>query len=175
MIKRLIIIVLAFLMVTPLAVAKEIGGAKLPDSMTAGKDELVLNGAGGLYLIQKNADPQKIIKADESMAVKMHFIYDGVSAKKLIDGWNEGFDKATGGNLLPIKEEIDRFNSFFTEEAKKDDVYDIIYNPGQGISVFMKGTLKGTIRGLDFKKALFAIWLGNEPADSGLKEEMLGK
>ena len=46
MIKRLIIIMSAFLMVTPLAVAKEIGGAKLPDSMTAGKDELVLNGAG---------------------------------------------------------------------------------------------------------------------------------
>ena len=188
MIKTLLIVMLAALMVTSLAVAKEIGGATLPDSMTAGKDELVLNGAGlrkkyrfvkvyvgGLYLIQKNADPQKIIEADESMAVKMHFIRDGVSGKKLIDGWTEGFDKATGGNVLPIKEEIDRFNSFFTEEAKKDDVYDIIYIPGQGVSVFIKGTLKGTIKGLDFKKALFSIWLGNKPADSGLKEGMLGK
>lgn len=188
MIKRLLIIVLAALMVTPLAVAKEIGGATLPDSMVAGKDTLLLNGAGlrkkyrffkvyvgGLYLIQKNADPQKIIEADESMVVKMHFIYDGVSGKELIDGWNEGFDKATGGNVLPIKEEIDRFNSFFTEEAKKDDVYDIIYIPGQGVGVFIKGTLKGTIKGLDFKKALFSIWLGGKPADSGLKEGMLGK
>jgi len=33
----------------------------------------------------------------------------------------------------------------------------------------------GTVKGLDFKKALFAIWLGKKPADSGLKDGMLGK
>ena len=33
----------------------------------------------------------------------------------------------------------------------------------------------GTIRGLDFKKALFAIWLGEKPADNSLKQGMLGK
>jgi hypothetical protein len=96
-------------------------------------------------------------------------------ARKLIDGWNEGFNKATGGNIFPIKKETDKFNSFFTEEAKKNDVYDIIYIPGQGVSVFIKGTLKGTIKGLDFKKALFSMWLGGKPVDSGLKEGMLGK
>jgi hypothetical protein len=187
MIKRLLIMVLAALMTTSLAAAMEIGGVKLPDSMQVGEDKLLLNGAGlrkkffvkvyagGLYLKKKNQHPQKIIEADESMAVRMHFIYDGVSSKKLIDGWNEGFAKATGGNILPIKKEIDQFNSFFTEEVKKDDIYDIIYNPGQGVSVFFKGTLKGTIKGLDFKKALFAIWLGKKPVDSGLKEGMLDK
>ena len=34
---------------------------------------------------------------------------------------------------------------------------------------------KGTIEGLDFKKALFGIWLGNKPADDDLKAGMLGK
>ena len=187
MIKRLLIMVLASLMMTSLAAAKEIGGAKLPDSIVVGEDTLLLNGAGlrkkffikvyagGLYLKQKNQYAQKIIEADEPMAVRMHFIYDGVSSKKLTDGWNEGFGKATGGNILPIKEEIDQFNACFTDEVKTNDIYDIIYNPGQGVSVFFKGTLKGTIEGLDFKKALFSIWLGKKPADSGLKEGMLNK
>ena len=67
--------------------------------------------------------------------------------------------------MRPFKTEIDQFNSFFTEEAKKDDIYDIIYVPEQGISVYIKGELKGTIKGLDFKKAVFAIWLGEKPAD----------
>jgi hypothetical protein len=185
MIKRLLIIMLAVLSVGSLAVAKEIGGIQLPDSMQVGEDKLLLNGAGlrkkffikvyagGLYLKQKNQHPQEIIEADEPMAVRMHFIHDGVSSKKLIDGWNEGFGKATGENILPIKKEIDQFNSFFTEEIKENDIYDIIYNPGQGVTIFFKGTLKGTVKGLDFKKALFAIWLGKKPADSGLKKGML--
>jgi hypothetical protein len=187
MIKRLLMMVLAALMISSLAAAKEIGGVTLPDSMQVSEDTLLLNGAGlrkkffvkvyagGLYLKQKDQHAQEIIDADEPMAVRMHFIYDGVSSKQLTDGWNEGFGKATEGNVLPIKKEVDQFNSFFTEEVRKNDIYDIIYNPGQGVSVFFKGTLKGTVKGLDFKKALFAIWLGKKPVDAGLKEGMLDK
>lgn len=187
MTKKLLLTALAGLMVASLAAAKEIGGAKLPDSLTAGESTLLLNGAGlrkklfikvyagGLYLTEHAKDPQKIIEADEPMAVRMHFIYDGVSGEKLVNGWNEGFEKATGGDTSSIKKQIDLFNSFFTDEAKKNDVYDIVYLPGQGVQVFMKGRLRGTVEGLDFKKALFAIWLGQNPADSGLKKGMLGE
>lgn len=186
--KRLFAMTLAALMMTSSAVAMEIGGATLPDTFMADKNTLLLNGAGlrkkfrfvkvyagGLYLTQKSQNPQKIIEADAPMAVRMHFIYDGVSSDKLIDAWDEGFQKATDGNISPIREEIHKFNSFFTQEAKKNDVYDIIYTPDQGVSVFMQGNLMGTIEGLNFKKALFAIWLGKKPADSGLKDGMLGK
>lgn len=41
--------------------------------------------------------------------------------------------------------------------------------------VYKNGTKKGSIDGLDFKKALFGIWLCNKPADEDLKEGMLGK
>jgi predicted transposase/invertase (TIGR01784 family) len=34
---------------------------------------------------------------------------------------------------------------------------------------------KGKIEGIEFKKALFSIWLGSTPADSTLKKGMLGK
>jgi hypothetical protein len=169
------------------AVAEQIGDVNLPDSLMAGKDTLLLNGAGfrkkvfikvyagGLYLKQKQTEPQKVIALDEPMAIRMHFVYDGVSSKKLIRGWNEGFQNGTGGNTEPIKGEIDKFNSFFAEEAKKNDIYDIIYIPGQGVSIYVKGALKGTIPGLDFKKAVFSIWLGDKPADKNLKKGMLAK
>ncbi|MFC1489491.1 chalcone isomerase family protein [Thermodesulfobacteriota bacterium] len=187
MVKRLFVIAVAVLVMASMASAGEIGGVDLPDSLTAGKDTLLLNGAGlrkkfiikvyagGLYLFKKNDDPKKIIAAYEPMAIRMHFIYDGVSSEKLVETWNEGFENATGGNISPIKAEIDMFNAMFTEEAKKNDIYDIIYIPGQGVSVYMKDALKGTIKGLDFKKALFSIWLGDKPADKKLKKGMLGK
>jgi len=187
MTKRVFAITVSLLLIASFASAKEIGGVTFPESLMAGNTKLLLNGAGlrtkffikvyagGLYLVNKDADPKKIIAADEPMAVRMQFIRDGVSADKLIDGWNEGFDKATGGNVAPLKKEIDMFNSFFTGEAKKNDIYDMVYNPGDGVSVYMKGALKGTIKGFAFKRALFSIWLGEEPADSKLKKGMLGK
>ena len=185
--KKLLIITLTLVLMVSVAYAKEIGGASLPESLTAGEDQLLLNGAGfrkklfikvyagGLYLKQKDTDPQKIIDANVPMGIRMHFVYDGVSSKKLIKAWDEGFNNATRGNVAPIKAKIDKFNSFFSEEAKKSDIYDIIYIPEQGVSVSMKGKLKGIIKGIEFKKALFGIWLGEKPADKNLKKGMLGK
>ena len=102
----------------------------------------------------------------------MHFTYNGVSPKKLIKAWNEGFANANTPEELQPK--INEFNSYFTEEALKNDVYDIIYEPEIGTSVYIKDELKGTIEGLDFKKAVFAIWLGENTALPKLKKAMLG-
>jgi hypothetical protein len=180
-------VILLVLAMTAPASAKEIGGVNFPDALPAGNEQLVLNGAGlrtkmfikvyagGLYLRKKDNDAQKIINADEPMVIRLHFVYDGVSQDKLIEAWNEGFANATGGNLAPQKESINKFNSFFTEEARKGNIYDIIYTPGEGISVIIKGKLLGTIKGLDFKKSVFGIWLGDKPADNSLKQGLLGR
>ena len=185
--KRLMVLILAVFLMSPAAGAVEVAKVTLPDSLTAGDDTLMLNGAGlrkkfvikvyaaGLYLKEKASDPAKIIDEDAPMAIRMHFIHDGVSSKKLVDAWNKGFMDGTGGNVAPIQTGIDQFNAFFTEEARKDDIYDIIYVPEQGVSVYIKGALKGVVKGLDFKKALFSIWLGDKPADAKLKKGMLGQ
>jgi hypothetical protein len=109
------------------------------------------------------------------MAIRLHFIYDGVSYEQLIEAWNEGFASATGGNIAPLKESIDKFNSFFTEAARKGNIYDIVYTPGEGVTVIIKGKVMGTIKGLEFKKSVFAIWLGEKPADKSLKQGMLAR
>ena len=182
--KTISIILFIVFMFTSVAIALKIGGKVLPDKMKAGENELLLNGAGlrkkliikvyagALYLIQKSSDAKAIIEADEPMAVKMHFIYKSVSPKKLIDAWNTGFSKSDISNL---QEEIKTFNSFFIEDAKKDDIYDIIYIPEEGTSVYMNNELKGTISGQEFKKAVFSIWLGEETELPKLKKAMLGK
>jgi hypothetical protein len=184
--KKFLVVILAVFMMSPMAVAKQVGKVTLPDSLMAGTNELLLNGAGfrkklfikvyaaGLYLKEKQTDPQKIIDADTPMAIRMHFVYSDVSSKKLVDAWNEGFKNGTDGNISHIKSEIDTFNSFFSENAKEHDIYDIIYVPQQGVSVYIKGQSKGTIKGLNFKKAVFSIWLGEKPADTNLKKKMLG-
>jgi len=165
--------------------ALEIGGVNMPDTLMIGKEKLVLNGAGlrkkffvkvyagALYLKSKSSDADKIIQADEPMGIKMHWIYDGVEGKKIIDGWNSGFESGTNGKTAPIQKEIDQFNSYFENVAHSNDIFDILYQPGQGVQVLINGKLKGTIKGYEFKKAVFSIWLGNNPELSKLRKGML--
>ncbi|MFP4309943.1 MAG: chalcone isomerase family protein [Desulfococcaceae bacterium] len=169
------------------AAALEIGGVALPDTLTAGTEELTLNGAGlrkkffvkvyagGLYLTEPSVNADAVVAADAPMAIRLHFIYDGVSSEKLVAAWKEGFAAATDGNTAPIQPGIDKFNGFFNREAKAGDTFDILYTPEQGVRVYRGDRLQGVISGLDFKRALFAIWLGAEPADEDLKEGMLGQ
>ena len=180
-------IILAVFLMSPVANAKQVGNVTLPDNLMAGTDELLLNGAGfrkklfikmyagGLYLIQKNQDPKKIIDNDESMALRLRIVSGMITTKKMIDAIDDGFKNSTGENINSFKIEIAKFKSFFAEEIKKDDIFDIIYVPAEGISVYKNESLKGTIQGFDFKKAVFSIWLGEKPADSKLKKKMLGE
>ena len=167
------------------AMGVEVGGVHLPDSLTINNTKLQLNGAGlrtkvivkvyagGLYLLKKETDAEKIISADEPMVIRMHFIHSNVSREKLVNAWNEGFTNATSGNTAAMQKEINQFNGYFAVDAKKGDVYDVIYVPGQGISVVINGKRNGPIPGFEFKRAVFGIWLGKKPADAKLKKGML--
>ncbi len=184
--KRIVIVFITLAIFATSALAVDISELNVPKTVTFGKYTLVLNGvgfrkkffikvyAGALYLKQRENDAKKIIEADDPMAIKMIFVYHEVSSKKLVKAWNEGFEKVLGDRIEKLKKCIDTFNSFFNQSAKKGDIYDIVYLPGTGVEVYKNSELKGTVKGLDFKKALFAIWLGDKPADSGLKKKMLG-
>ena len=63
-----------------------------------------------------------------------------------------------------------------TEDTKKDDAFNLIYNPiDTSIWVYKNNKLEGKIPGFEFKKAFFGIWLSNNPVDEDLKNDLLGK
>jgi len=43
------------------------------------------------------------------------------------------------------------------------------------VTFFINEARVGSFFGLDFKKLLFSVWLGEKPADDGLKKKLLGK
>jgi hypothetical protein len=184
--KKVLLILVLLTLFVPHAFALKIAGIKLQDKLEADGTQLILNGAGvrkkfffkvyagGLYLKKKCSNPKAIIDADEPMIIRMHWVYDGVEAKKITAAWDRGFESGTGEKIKSIQQEIKTFNGFFTNEAKENDIYDIIYTPQKGIQVVMNGKLKGTIKGLEFKKAVFSIWLGNNDELSSVKKGMLG-
>ena len=186
MMKYFLSVLFLLFFVSPVS-ALETGGVQFPDSVTVAGEKLSLNGAGlrtklffkiyagGLYLAKPLPDAQSIINADEPMLVRMHFIYDGVSAEKLQDGWKDGFALTVPDADENLQQAIVAFTTLFNEQAKKNDVYDIAWLPGKGMEIRFNDKLKGEIGSLDFKKALFAIWFGEDPVDDDLKEGMLGR
>jgi hypothetical protein len=185
--KKVIIVLLSILLTISAAFAEKIGDVEIPSSLVAGKNKLVLNGAGfrkkffvkiyvgALYLEAKSSDQNAIINADKPMAIKMHIISSLISSSKMIKAVNVGFEKSTKGQLASIEKEKMQLLELFKEEIKVGDIYDLVYIPGEGVKASKNGQHQGTIKGLAFKKALFGIWLCDKPADKYLKKSMLGK
>ena len=181
----LVLIFMGFLSTSAIAQTK-IGDATLPNKVSFNEQSLVLNGAGlreklwfdlyacGLYLSQKSSDALKIVASDEVMAVKLHILSNLVSKKKLIEAFRKGIDETNNpSDVNRLKSDIDVFLSLIKSEIAIDNVYDLVYFPDKGLTVFENNKDLGTVKGLDFKKLVFNIWLASSPVDMELKLNLI--
>jgi hypothetical protein len=167
------------------AQTKKFHGVSFSTELKLDGENLVINGAGlrekyfmdlyvaGLYLPKKTADAKKVIYDDTEMAIHIKIVSSSVTRERFIESVNEGFAISKHGNAS--KEEIKKFVGFFSEPIKEGDKIYLDYIPGKGVRVTKNGDVKGTIAGLDFKKALFGIWFGTPPVQESLKNDMLSK
>ncbi len=167
--------------------ALEVEGVSLDDTFTTEEGQtLTLNGAGvrskffvdvyvgALFLQKKARTTEQVLAEDAPNRVLMHFLYDKVSAEKLIDGWDTGFtDNTDSEELAQLRDRIRQFNGWFPDVVSGDRIA-LDYSPTLGTRVSVNGSAKGSISGADFNRALLRIWLGDYPADSDLKYGMLG-
>lgn len=166
----------------------DIEGVIVPRTIQFQNKALSLNGAGArsamwsglyvqaLYLSQLSQDPKFIIDSDTEMAIRIEITSTLVSAKKLTKSMDDNFKKTAGNNVETLRPRIEEFKNFLSDEITKGDVYKLIYSPiDTSVWVYKNEQLKGKIPGFDFKKALFAIWLSDKPADDKLKDQLLGK
>ena len=160
-------------------------GVTFYSEIKLGANNLVLNGGGlrekyffdlyvgALFLQQKSKDASKILNADVPMVIQLKLVSNSVTREKFVESVREGFKNASHGKAT--KDQISKFINSFTSAFKKGDKINFEYQPNKGVAVEKNGTQLCVIEGLEFKKALFSIWLGNVPADANLKEGMLGK
>jgi len=186
--KKIFFLVFVLILISTNVFGIKIGDVLLPDSIPIGKEVLVLNGAGirkkffiklyvaGLYVKQKTSSADKILNSDMPIAIRLHIISKLISSKNMEKATREGFEKATGGNLAGLEEKINEFIFLFkSEPIKKHDVFDFIYIPTEGVHAIKNGKELKLIKGEDFKKALFGIWLSDNCVQEDLKEALLGK
>lgn len=163
-----------------------IEGITLPPHVISNGEELALNGGGvrtkfflkvyvtGLYLLDKASDALEIINSDKPMSIQLHITSDLVSSGQMISSIEEGLEKSTNGKQEKFRQEIDTLTSAFSKEFSKGDIFDIAYAPQSGVEVFKNGVDQTYVGDLEFKKALWGIWLSEKPVDQKLKQGMLG-
>ncbi|WP_194850406.1 chalcone isomerase family protein [Nonlabens antarcticus] len=185
--KKILLIAVAFIGTYTASAQMTIEGVKVEKNLTVDGKELVLNGAGlrekfifdlyvgGLYTTTKSSNASTIMNANEPMAITLDIVSKLVTQDKMIEAITEGFeDSVSDAERKILQPKIDKFIGFFNEEIVKGNEFQLSYVPGKGTMAHKNGKLLGSIEGLDFKKGLFGIWLGNDPADKGLKSGMLG-
>ncbi|MGH9786111.1 MAG: chalcone isomerase family protein [Terriglobia bacterium] len=176
-------VMLAVWVLDTAALASELGGATLPDTLKTSEMTLKLNGlglrkkamfkvyVGGLYLESPSKDAGAILATDEGKAIRMHFLRDLTKAQ-LVGSFQEGFE-ANAKDKTEQKAAFDKMLALIPD-VKEGDTLTFTYLPRTGTTLQAGNKELGVFTGKAFCDAVFSIWLGPKPPSEDLKKGMLG-
>ncbi len=161
----------------------QVGSLYFNDSDTFEGSELMLNGAGAreklyamaLYLdfeVDGVEDGIKVAEKDDTMAVVLK-LTSSFSRKEFKEIIRNGLERATDGNSYLLENQIRDFLNLLPSEINKFDIFKILHTKGGELTLYKNKEKLGTIKSLEFKKALFKIWLGENPVNVELKTNLL--
>ena len=133
----------------------------------------------GLYVAGNETDNMKLKDADQPMAIRLISLSNLLGMDKLISELRRGFSYGMSHDkefLKTIQTRIDAFLDMLKnsgKKPKKNKQITFLYLPDKGIGVYFENEFLGEIKGHDFKRALFGIWLNSNCADPKLREEVI--
>ncbi len=96
----------------------------------------------------------------------------GFSREKLANSFSEVIAK-NYDDMTAFEADLDVFLAYFDRDAQENDRLVFESVPGVGLTTFLNGKIKGTIRNPAFTEALWTVWFGEKPADGGLKKALV--
>jgi len=176
------------LVVSTSARSAELEGVVFPDEIRASKDPSHLLRVHGMGLLRYRVVFRGYVAA--------LYLPDGVPGERALEDvprrlelsyfWSiAGSDFAKAANQLLAREltatqlaslrpRIDDLHRSY-RDVRPDDRYSLTYLPSVGTELRLNDELLTTIPGNDFAEAYFGIWLGDQPLDAGLRDELLGR
>lgn len=167
------------------ASATEVSGVEIPDTISPDQQVLKFNGAGvrskffvdlyvgSLFTTAKTESATKVMEGDQPSAIRLNITSGMITSEKMSKAMIEGFERATGGDTSAIDGSIKDFMSAFAEPIVEGDQFTLLSVPGRGVVTYKNGKEQSVTQGDTFRKALLGVWLGDDPTDDDLKEDML--
>jgi len=178
-----VLVILAASTLSTAALAAQLEGATLADTLKAGEKTLKLNGlglrkkamfkvyVGGLYLESPSKDAVAILASDQARAIRLHFLRD-LKKGQLVEAFQEGFD-ANAKDKAAQKAAFDKMLAL-VPDVKEGSTLTFTYLPGKGTTLQVADKELGAFEGKGFADAVFSIWLGSKPPTEDLRKGMLG-
>ena len=181
--RSVVLLILAVSTLDTAALAGELVGATLPETLKVGDKTLKLNGlglrkkaiikvyVGGLYLESSSKDANAILASDQSKAITLFLLRD-LTKTQLVEAFQESFEenaadktgqKAAFGKMLAL-----------IPDMKEGETLTFTYLPEKGTTLQVGNKALGTFESKGFADAVFSIWLGPKPPSEDLKKGMLG-
>ena len=179
-----VLAVLALALSAASASAADVGGVKVPDTMTAGGKDLKLNGAGirkkaifkvyvaGLYVETPAKDASALLASSQAKSMHLWMLRD-IKGANVSGAIADGFQLNSKAALPQLQPRLDQLAKMIPD-LQEGDQMSLSWVPDKGTVVNVRGTDVGTIEGRDFADALFAVWLGPSPVQDDLKQALLG-
>lgn len=170
--------------------AIDVAGVKVEETSELQGSKLVLDGAGirhkaifkvyvaALYLPQKAGTPEEVLAMPGAKRVQITMLreIDSNELGKLFTRSVE--DNAPKGQMSKLIPGLIRMGQMFADHKKllPGETFTIDWVPGKGTIITVKGQQQGEpYTEPEFFNALLRIWVGPNPADWKLKDQLLGK
>jgi hypothetical protein len=165
-------------------------GMQFADQVKLDNRELRLNGLGvrgvwiikayvaGLYLGDKMSNGQEILRHPGPKRLQLRMLMEagaGDIKKALIDGMRKN---VTDAQWAGMQDRVATFGRTIDSigVARQGDTINLDYIPNQGLILAVNDVQKGSaISGQDFYVAMLAIFVGDDPVDSRLRDGLLGQ
>ena len=166
------------------ALAADIGGVAVPDTVTVDGKALKLNGAGvrkkmmfkvyvaALYVETPSKDAAALISSSQVKSMRLHMLRN-VEGAKVSGAIAAGFALNSKAALPQLQARLDQLAKMIPDMKEGEEI-DLTWVPDKGTLVTVRGTNVGTIEGRDFSDALLAVWLGPSPVQDDLKAALTG-
>lgn len=188
-IKRLLALSCLFIGFCQSASAIDIAGMKVDEIARVANKELKLNGAGirvkaifkvyvaALYLSEKKTTVPEVLDIAGPRRLTLIMLREISSedfGQSFMTGLNANSDKAEKSKII---NQMVKMGEIFASipSLKKGDTITTDWIPGSGMVIQVNGKAVGEVLpDINFFNAYLKIWLGDKPADSSLKQSMLG-
>ncbi|RMG33183.1 MAG: hypothetical protein D6725_16210 [Planctomycetota bacterium] len=129
-----------------------------------------------LYCEKKATDGETVSNADRPMGLRIRIVSSLITAKRFRSFAEEAFARTAPRPRPQLRHRIGRFlRAIESTSLNRGDVLTIRYHPKRGTVVEKNGKSLVTVDSLEFKRALFGIWLSGQAIDPSLRDELLGK
>jgi long-chain acyl-CoA synthetase len=178
---------LAACLALPGAHAAEVAGVRFEERMHLGGQALQLQGAGlrsrlfvkvyaaALYVPQRPATAAAIIDDARLRRLQLRMLRD-IPAETLLTALEEGLAaNSEAAELETLRPQTLQFAALMRGlgKVREGDTVGLDFS-AEGVLVSLNGEMRGKVAGVAFGKALLRVWLGEKPADAGLKKALLG-